>query len=138
MRLVVDPGVFVSALITPGGSPGRLVRLWLGGDFEAIASPHLIAELREVVLRDKFRAWFSLDVAEAYVKLIAASAILVDDPAPDPSLAPDPDDAYLVALAHTGRVAALVTGDRALLKPGRLGVPTLTPAQALEVLAAAL
>lgn len=131
MRVVVDPGVFISALLSASGSPGRVVRRWLDGEVEVIGSPRLIDELVSVLERDKFRAWVTLDDAQALVGLVAASMWTVADPPVVGGACPDPGDDYLVALALSARADALVTDDRALLGADLDGVVTLSPAEVL-------
>ena len=45
MRVVLDPNILISAMLSPSGAPARLLARWLAGDFELIASPQLLAEL---------------------------------------------------------------------------------------------
>jgi len=40
VKVVLDPGVFVSALIAPKGAPGQLLDLLLEDRFEVIVSQH--------------------------------------------------------------------------------------------------
>lgn len=56
---VIDPGVFVASLTSSNGSAGHLFRAALSGRFVLVTSPHLIAELTDVLHRDKFRSRFS-------------------------------------------------------------------------------
>jgi hypothetical protein len=59
IRLVIDPGVFISALIGPPGSPpDQIVQAWIDDRIELIASPVLLAGIRRVIARPKFRRWF--------------------------------------------------------------------------------
>jgi predicted nucleic acid-binding protein len=44
-RVVVDPGVLVSAVIAPGGPPAEIVRAIRDGRLALVVSPHLLAEL---------------------------------------------------------------------------------------------
>jgi putative PIN family toxin of toxin-antitoxin system len=134
VRVVIDPGVLIAALLSPSGSPAGLVRRWLAGEVEVVASPALLKELGTVLKRDKFRRWLTLEEAEAFVRLIGASAVIHEDPEAPPRLAPDPGDAYLVALAVAARVEGLVTGDAALLAVEADGLVTLTPAELLTIL----
>jgi putative PIN family toxin of toxin-antitoxin system len=68
IRVVIDPGVFVSALIGSRGSPpDRVFSAWVDDRTEVIASPQLIAELRRVMLRPKFRRWFDETSAKRLV-----------------------------------------------------------------------
>ena len=134
MRVVVDPGVFVSALISSTGPPAQLVSRWLGGEFEAVVSPLLLGELRQVLARDKFRNRLSIDDARALALLIEASCIAVADERDPPTFIPDPDDTYLVALAVRSCADVLVTGDRALQGAKLDPVLVLSPSALLALL----
>jgi putative PIN family toxin of toxin-antitoxin system len=132
-RAVLDPGVLVSALITPTGTPAKLLSAARGGSFELIVSPLLLEELRLVLRREKFRRYVDLDVVGQYIGLLRRDAATAADPAePPPIRCTDPDDDYLIALAHS-RSAALVSGDSHLLDlSGR--IPVFTPSEFLAAL----
>ncbi|HKB51622.1 MAG TPA: putative toxin-antitoxin system toxin component, PIN family [Solirubrobacterales bacterium] len=129
-RAVLDPGVLVSALITPTGTPAKLLTATRSGSFELIVSPLLLEELRLVLLREKFRRYVDLDVVDQYVELLGRDAAMAADPAePPPIHCADPDDDYLIALAHS-RSAALVSGDGHLLDLAG-EIPVFTPSEFL-------
>jgi len=134
MRVIVDPGVLISALLSGAGSPGLLVRRWLDGEIEVIGSPRLFDELAEVLGRSKYRPWVSVEDSQAFVHVVEASMLALPDPPPEQGVSPDPGDDYLVVLARSARVDALVTGDGALLAADLGGLVTLTPAQLLAEL----
>jgi uncharacterized protein len=114
-RAVLDPGVLVSALITPQGTPAKLLLSAGEGNFELIVSPLLLEELELVLWREKFRRYVDRDGVTAYLDLLRRSAEIAADPeAPPPIHCADPDDDYLIALAHSQH-AALVSGDSDLL-----------------------
>ena len=134
-RAVLDTNVLVSALISPGGGSARLLLELRSGAFELIVSPLLLAELRAVLGRDKFRRYVSEAEADAYVGLIRTEAAVRADPAPSrEALSADPDDEYLVELARDAGADVLVTGDAHLLDL-RAIIPVMTPAEFLETLA---
>jgi putative PIN family toxin of toxin-antitoxin system len=129
-RAVLDPGVLVSALITPTGTPAKLLTAARNGSFELIVSPLLLEELKLVLLREKFRRYVDLDVVDRYVELLRREAAMAADPAePPPIRCADPDDDYLIALAHSC-TAALVSGDRHLLDLAG-EIPVFTPSEFL-------
>jgi putative PIN family toxin of toxin-antitoxin system len=133
-RAVLDTNVLVSALISPGGGSARLLLALHSGAFELLVSPLLLAELREVLRRDKFRRYVSEAEADAYVELIRSEAVVRADPrSSSESLSADPDDEYLIDLARDARADALVTGDAHLLDL-RAIIPAMTPAEFLETL----
>ena len=134
-RAVLDTNVLVAALISPGGGSARLLLELRSGAFELIVSPLLLAELHEVLRRDKFRRYVSEAEADAYVELIRSEAVVRADPVPSPeALSTDPDDEYLIDLARDAGADALVTGDDHLLDL-RAIIPVMSPAEFLETLA---
>lgn len=127
-RAVLDPGVLVSALITPTGRPAELLRAARAGNFELIVSPLLLDELEGVLRREKFRRYVDLDGVTAYLDLLRSDARLAADPGtPPPIRCADPDDDYLIALAHSQN-AALVSGDSDLLELAKK-IPVYSPAE---------
>jgi uncharacterized protein len=56
-RVVLDPGVLIAAVLSPKGAPAELLRHWLAGDYELVVSDKLLAELKRVLLRPKFRKY---------------------------------------------------------------------------------
>jgi putative PIN family toxin of toxin-antitoxin system len=126
-RAVLDTNVLVSALISPGGGSAQLLP-------ELLASPLLLAELRDVLGRDKFRRYVSAAEADAYVDLIRSEGVLLGDPEPAPEpFGADPHDEFFIDLAREARADALVTGDAHLLKLRGI-IPAMTPAEFLEML----
>ena len=133
-RAVLDTNVLVSALISPGGPSAGLLLELRAGAFELIASPTLLAELREVLGREKIRRYVTEAEAVAYVDLIRHEGTILDDLAPSARpLSADPDDEYLVDLARAAAADVLVSGDAHLLDL-RDRLPVMTPAEFLATL----
>jgi uncharacterized protein len=129
-KAVLDPGVLVSALITPTGRPAKLLLAARTGDFELIVSPQLLDELETVLKREKFRRYVDLDGVSAYLDLLRRDAQLAADPQTLPPIrCTDPDDDYLITLAHS-QSAALVSGDSDLLELAKK-IPVFSPAEFL-------
>lgn len=76
----------------------------------------------------------TLEEARAFVAEVARHADRLADPTAPPPASRDPNDDYLVALDKTGRVRALVSGDRDLTEMPDADPPVLTPRQAVEQL----
>ena len=131
-RAVLDPNVLISAFITPRGVSAELLTEFLNGAFEMIVSQLLIEELEGVLRREKFRRYATLREVGAYVALVRSTAVSLDDPAPaGEQLSTDPGDEYLIALARTARVDALVSGDAHLLRLGSR-IPVRSPREFLD------
>ena len=132
LRVVFDPGVLIAALISPSGTPAKLLAQWLAGAFDLVVSPKLLDELARVLARVKFRPYVTEEEAEAYVRALARQAIVVEDPEAEAGLTPDPGDDYLVALARAAHAHAIVSGDPHLVGLHHLEPPVLTPRAFVE------
>ena len=128
-RVVIDPGVLVSAAISPQGTPAKLVKAWMDGSFSLLVCPHLLDELERVLSRQKFRRYLSEDEAKDYVRLFRDFAAHVPDPEIKKKYSVDPDDDYIVALALENAVEVIVSGDPHLLNVKEQSVTILAPAK---------
>jgi putative PIN family toxin of toxin-antitoxin system len=112
---VLDANVLISALLSPRGSPAKLLRAWIEGHFELIVSPLLLAELERALAYPKLRRRIDAPDARAFVAWLSASATVAIDPSePSPISSPDPNDDYLITLA-AAQAAFVVSGDAHLL-----------------------
>ena len=133
-RVVLDPAVLVSALITPQGNPAALWQAVLDERLESVACPHLLAELAAVLERPRFRRYTTTEEARAFVAEVARRSHRVPDPMDIPPVSRDPNDDYLFALAQATDSRAVVSGDRDLTDLGEPPVPVLSPAEAVQTL----
>jgi uncharacterized protein len=131
-RIVLDCNVFVSALISPKGSPARILDQWADRDFDLVVSPLLLAELEKVLSRPKFHASIDNVHIDALLTGLVEDAVLVDDPSPQPGLTPDQGDDYLVTLAQKADAQYIVSGDTHLTQLADPSTPMLTPREFLE------
>jgi putative PIN family toxin of toxin-antitoxin system len=136
VKAVVDPGVFVSALIAPKGTPAQLLDLLIEDRFEAVVSQRLLDELTGVLLRSRFRRYASVAEVREFVAALSTIATMAEDPPSPPRFTRDQGDDYLVALAVDARADVLVSGDRDLTGLQVAGVTVLTPRAFLERLGA--
>jgi uncharacterized protein len=132
LRVVLDPNVLVSALLSPDGTPARVLLAWIGGAFELVVSPKLVAELERVLTYPKLATRISEHETTELLDWLARAAISAGDPPESPISVSDKDDDYLVALASVEN-AILVSGDKALFELGER-FPVLSPVQFLATL----
>jgi putative PIN family toxin of toxin-antitoxin system len=133
VRAVLDVNVLISGILSPTGTPARLLLAWQAGAFELIVSPALLDELRRALAYPKLRRLIPGVEAEAFVAWLAEAATLASDPSgPPPIDSPDPGDAFLLALA-AAHAAVLVSGDRHLLGLAD-GFAVRAPASFLSIL----
>ena len=111
MRAVLDANVLISAILSPRGTPARLLLAWQAGAFDLVVSPALLVELRRALAYPKLTRLVPPADADAFVAWIGRSALLAADPEVEPPIrAVDPADDYLIALAAVEQ-AVLVSGD---------------------------
>jgi putative PIN family toxin of toxin-antitoxin system len=136
MIVVLDTNVLVSAFISPGGTPDRILRAWPTGAFQLVTSAPLLAELSAVLARPRIRkrTGFSADKEAALVEAFAASCIVVV-PGERVNVAPDAADNRLLEAATDADADYLVTGDNALRRLETFrNTQLVTPARFLAIL----
>jgi uncharacterized protein len=136
MRVVVDTGVLVSALICPQGSPGDVLHVLRDGRFLVIYSTEMILEIISVLGRPKIRSKYHIQSEDitALLNLIRLRGELVIPRQPI-SACRDPKDNKFLEAALSGEAEIIVTGDDDLLvlHPYQ-GVEILRPAEFLSKL----
>lgn len=135
-RLVLDTNVLISALLWTGPSH-QLLEAVEAGRAVLIASPSLIDELREVIVRPKFAARLAqlATTADELVESLLAVVEMIEEPDVEAVIAADPDDDRVLACARAGNARYIVSGDRHLLGLKRYRrISILTPAAALTKL----
>jgi putative PIN family toxin of toxin-antitoxin system len=135
--VVIDPGVLVSALITRGGTgaPAQLLTAWLEYRFTIIVFDNLLAELKGVLLREKFRRYVTHDEVSQYLNLLTTTAEYREDPSgQSESVTPGTKDDYLFALAEACKASFVVSGDSHLLNVTGHIIEVLTPRDFIKLL----
>jgi len=133
MRAVLGPNVLISAALSRTGSPAKVLRAWVAGDYELLISPLLLGELERVLDYPKIAQRVSPQEAGELVQLLRRHAEQIDDPSgPAPVTSADPDDDYLISLAHAAH-AVIVSGDAHLHEVADR-VPVYTPRAFLTLL----
>jgi putative PIN family toxin of toxin-antitoxin system len=106
----------------------------VAGRCRLILSALVLAELDEVLRRPKFRRYLSEDAVRVFVTLVAGHGTLHQDAPTRAALSPDPDDDYLLALAHAASTDYLISGDAHLTGLANTQPPVLTPRAFLDLL----
>lgn len=132
-RLLIDANVFASSAVTVPGSPSaRILDAVTSGLIEFVACDQLLKELDRTLRRPYFAHRLPPDGPEIFCRLLHRWAVILADPVDPPAVLRDPGDDYLVALARSGGIDAIVTGDRDLLDHEGLEPPAITVQQACE------
>ena len=120
MRVVLNTGVLLAALITSGTPPDLIYRAWRKKTFELITSEWQLDEVRRASRYPKLRKYLKPAEAGTLMNGLRRQATVLQE-LPTVELSPDPDDNPILATAIAGQADYLVTGDkRDLLSLGKV------------------
>jgi putative PIN family toxin of toxin-antitoxin system len=138
MRAVVDSNVWLSAALSPDGTPAQVLRhLLLDG--EVVFSDATFNELETRIWHPKFDRYISLETRRAILRDIKGAAHWVSIPAETATqtYCRDPVDDVFIHTALAAQAPYLISGDKDLLAvPPIAGLSIVSPAQALALFAA--
>lgn len=127
MRVVLDTGILIAALITKDTPPDQIYQAWRKRRFELVTSQWQLDEFRRVSRYPKLRKYLKPVEAGNLINGLRQQARLLKE-LPDVDLSEDPDDNPLLAMAIAGEVDYLVSGDKrdvlALKKVGKARIIT--------------
>lgn len=137
MKVVLDVGQFVSAIINSRGHPAQIIQAWHNGDIGLVTSLPILEDLRRVLFYPHIRKRHHLTDEE--IRLLVDSLTLsttvtagelevdaVDD---------DPSDNKILSCAIEGQADYVVASDEHLARLGSFsGIPIVPPRRFLEIL----
>ena len=131
MKIVLDTNVLVSGLLQALGPSGRIVRVVAAGALTLCYDPRILAEYREVLLRERFG--FDPDRVATLLEQIRSDGTPVAA-GPLAARLPDPDDEPFLEVAVAARARCLVTGNlKHYPVDARHGVEVLSPRDFVEL-----
>lgn len=140
MRVVLDTNALVSAILSPHGPPRQLLDGARQQRFALCSSPVLIAELLDVMLREKFASRLNkVGLTPLAIVRDIRRIAHIESPNHVPRvIADDADDDHVLACAMASRADLIVSGDKHLHSLGGhyQGVPIVRPAEAVSIIAA--
>jgi len=121
MRVVLDAGILIAALITTDTPPALIYQAWRKRRFELITSEWQLDEFRRVTRYTKLRRFLKPAEAGHLVNSLRHQAVVLEK-LPTVELSPDPDDNPVLAMAEASQAQFLITGDKKdLLALGTIG-----------------
>ncbi len=136
IRAVLDANVVVAALLSPRGTPARVVAL-AGAAYQLVWSPAIVAECLRVIAYPKLRGRLQVARPGNLIARLAETATMIESELPELGVVPgDPSDDVYLATALVGAARRVVSGDRRHLLKLRefAGVKVVTPAEFLAEL----
>ena len=132
MRVVVDTNILVSFAIRPNSDFEKIFD-HIAAHGVSLVSDDTVAELFDVLSREKFRKYIPLDQSIDYVEWYAgiSERVLVTEHV---VACDDPKDDKFLSLAVAGKADCLIAGDRHLLDMVKFNdVPIYRPAQFIRL-----
>jgi putative PIN family toxin of toxin-antitoxin system len=142
IRVVIDTNIWISALINPSGPPAKLIQAILSGQVQLVLSAPLLAEVHDVVRRERIRRRISMDdrALDDFLNAMRDGAIIttIDGTL---RLCRDSKDDLVVETAIAGGARYIVSRDEDLTRDLDLvdalreySIDVLTVARFLELL----
>ena len=129
ISIVLDTNVLVSAVITPFGSPARILDSILRGNITLLFDDRIMIEYRQILKRKKFNLDNELvDDILGYIETIGKHVIAP----PFKIKVKDDSDLPFIETAIAGPADALVTGNKKHFPHKILSVQVLTPADFIK------
>lgn len=138
MRVVLDTNTLISGVISAGGPPRRLLDGARAQVFDMCSSTVLLAELLDVLSREKFAARLS-QAGLTPLNIVGELRRMAHMVAPvhvPRVIENDPDDDHVVACAVAAQADFIVSGDKHLHSLGEQykGIRIVSATQALELI----
>jgi putative PIN family toxin of toxin-antitoxin system len=141
IRAVLDTNVWVSAILSPGHPPAKILELALTGNLRLIISAGIIREIGRVLQYPKVkkalerRRITSQEVDDVILKLLKA-AIIVPGEILAEGVSDDPADDMIIACALEGRADFIISGDHHLIDlKNYQGIKIIDPSTFLALIA---
>lgn len=135
MQVVVDANCLIAGTLADQGAAAEVLDLWQDGQFEIIACPKLVAEVKQALLDPRISRRYSVtpEEVEELTSRLREDALFRADPDEPPRVVPnDPNDDYLVALALESDADALITRDKHFDAVAVPGLRIVTPRAFLD------
>lgn len=134
MRVVLDTGIFISALISDQGYPYRAVDLWVEKEFDLVTSERQLDEIRTVSRYARIAPLVIPHQVGTLVNRMKKYATVLEE-LPEVTYSPDPDDNPILAAALAGGANYVVSGDKGhlLALVSVEGIPVVTARAFVEL-----
>jgi putative PIN family toxin of toxin-antitoxin system len=137
MIVVFDTNVIISALLSPKGSPAKVIDLWEAEEFDVAISKQLLDELERALEYKRVKKYFKQpqEKINALLKRIRTVGIMVDPQFELDVIDDDPDDNRVLECAVAANASYIISGDDHLIDlENYQGIVVLPPAGFLTLL----
>jgi len=117
IRAVVDTNLFVSGLISPKGSPRKILDMARNKDFKVVTSLAINHEILNVLHREHIYAKYNLteEIIDDISAFLYEGTVLTEGRYAISKIKKDPEDDKFIACAIEGEADYVISGDEHLL-----------------------
>lgn len=140
MRVVLDTNVWVSAILTPGRPPAKILEFALTGRMRLLISPAIIREIARVFQYPKVKKALkkhqitSQEMEDVILKLLKV-AVITPGEILAAGVSGDPADDMVIACALEGKADCIISGDHHLTDLNNYqGIKIVDPATFLTLI----
>ena len=129
MRVVLDVGQYISAVIYQGGYPSQLLEAWEAQKFDILISPPILADIHRVLHYPrivKLHRWNTERIGK-FIQTLTTDTVLTPGRLELDVVKDDPDDNKIVACAVEGKADYIVSSDVHLAKLGNYQRISIVP-----------
>jgi putative PIN family toxin of toxin-antitoxin system len=109
IKVVLDANVLVSGLISPKGSPGQILEVWMDGQFQLCVAPQILDEIQRVLGYPRIQERLTREQISGLLERLGQDAEQVEGKLRSDVLTRDPSDKLYLVCAIEARVDYLVT-----------------------------
>ncbi len=125
MKIVLDTGILIAALITVETPPDKIYQAWKRSCFKLFTTEWQLEEFRRVSRYPKLRQYITASEAGQMVNALRQKAVVLTH-LPTVDLCKDPGDNPILSIALAAEADFLVSGDkRDLLSMQQIGNPPI-------------
>jgi len=114
LQVIFDTNIFVSFALK-SSKLKKLQDAWLDNKLTVVISSYLLAEVENVLSRDKFSKYITPEDTTKFLELVKVLNKVVIPQQPFPEFS-DKKDSYLLAMLRDSDASVLITGDKKLLE----------------------
>lgn len=111
---VLDTNILASGALTSSTIPRQILAKWEERKFALVVSEYILQELERTLSKPYFRKFITADQRDAFIDLLRNDAIVTPLTTKVRGVATHPEDDIVLAIAESGKVSYIVTGDHGL------------------------
>lgn len=116
MRVVLDTNIIISAVISPHGTPAKIIKAWQDRKFQLLISIEIFREIACVLERPRLKKYNITDLRRKEILKVLYKYSVMTQGKLNVKVSEDSNDDKFIVCAMEGNADYIVSGDIDLLK----------------------